>query len=287
MTKIGRVAIDQWKAVPFIIRKADGGFLYGTSDLATIDYRVREWKADEIWYVVGVPQQLHFRQLFEAAHRRGEILRCRKPAGVQFRIAARQEDRVAVRIGGFVGKRREERDLGPGGAPVFEHGRIGENEGGIAGDRNARARRRQRRTTCRHGIARGSGGFDEPDAITNRIGENVAGFLADEIKVGRLPASFLPLQSGVGNIANAVIGALGSNPGIPPFMMYTEVLQDSVVNLLQSGKCAFASSCSLTLSPARLKEFYANLEYFRSRVVLRRRRSPTAPRSCAASASSR
>jgi succinate CoA transferase len=114
-----------------------------------------------------------------------------------------------------------------------------------------------------------SGGFDAPDAVTNQIGENVAGFLANEIKIGRLPASFLPLQSGVGNIANAVIGALGANPGIPPFMMYTEVLQDSVINLLQSGKCAFASSCSLTLSPDRLKEFYGNLEYFRSRVVLR------------------
>lgn len=114
-----------------------------------------------------------------------------------------------------------------------------------------------------------SGGFDAPDEVTNQIGENVAGFLAGEIKAGRLPDSFLPLQSGVGNIANAVIGALGSNPGIPPFMMYTEVLQDSVINLLQSGKCAFASSCSLTLSPARLEEFYANLEYFRSRIVLR------------------
>jgi arginyl-tRNA synthetase len=66
---------DQWKAVPMIIRKADGGYLYATSDLATIDYRVREWKADEIWYVVGVPQQLHFRQLFEAAHRRGHSTR--------------------------------------------------------------------------------------------------------------------------------------------------------------------------------------------------------------------
>ncbi len=114
-----------------------------------------------------------------------------------------------------------------------------------------------------------AGGFDAPDEVTNRIGENVAGFLANEIKVGRLPDSFLPLQSGVGNIANAVIGALGANPGIPPFMMYTEVLQDSVVNLLQSGKCAFASSCSLTLSPERLTEFYDNLEYFRSRVVMR------------------
>jgi arginyl-tRNA synthetase len=62
---------DEWKAAPCIIRKSDGGFLYATTDLATIDYRVKEWKADEIWYVVGAPQQLHFRQVFAAAKRRG------------------------------------------------------------------------------------------------------------------------------------------------------------------------------------------------------------------------
>ncbi len=62
---------DSWKAAPCIIRKSDGGFLYATTDLATIDYRVREWRADEIWYVVGAPQQLHFRQVFAAAQRRG------------------------------------------------------------------------------------------------------------------------------------------------------------------------------------------------------------------------
>lgn len=62
---------DEWKAAPCIIRKSDGGFLYATTDLATIDYRVKEWKADEIWYVVGAPQQLHFRQVFAAAQRRG------------------------------------------------------------------------------------------------------------------------------------------------------------------------------------------------------------------------
>jgi arginyl-tRNA synthetase len=62
---------DEWKVAPCIIRKTDGGFLYATSDLATIDYRVKEWSADQIWYVVGAPQQLHFRQLFAAAKRRG------------------------------------------------------------------------------------------------------------------------------------------------------------------------------------------------------------------------
>lgn len=60
-----------WVPAPCIIRKGDGGFGYATTDLATIDYRVNEWQADEIWYVVGVPQQLHFRQVFAAAQRRG------------------------------------------------------------------------------------------------------------------------------------------------------------------------------------------------------------------------
>jgi arginyl-tRNA synthetase len=62
---------DEWKAAPCLIRKGDGGYLYATTDLATIDYRVKEWQADEIWYVVGAPQQLHFRQVFAAAQRRG------------------------------------------------------------------------------------------------------------------------------------------------------------------------------------------------------------------------
>jgi arginyl-tRNA synthetase len=63
---------EGWSDNPSIIRKADGGFLYATTDLATLEYRVDEWKADEIWYVVGVPQQLHFRQIFDAAHRWGK-----------------------------------------------------------------------------------------------------------------------------------------------------------------------------------------------------------------------
>ena len=57
---------------PAIVRKADGGFLYATTDLATIDFRVQEWNADQIWYVVGAPQQLHFQQIFEATRKRGQ-----------------------------------------------------------------------------------------------------------------------------------------------------------------------------------------------------------------------
>ncbi|MDX1680733.1 MAG: arginine--tRNA ligase, partial [Akkermansiaceae bacterium] len=61
-----------WTDNPAIVRKADGGFLYATTDLATIEYRIDEWNADQVWYVVGVPQQLHFRQLFDAAQRWGK-----------------------------------------------------------------------------------------------------------------------------------------------------------------------------------------------------------------------
>ena len=54
---------------PCIVRKRDGGFNYATTDLATIDYRMNDLKADAIWYVVGAPQILHFKQIFEVARR--------------------------------------------------------------------------------------------------------------------------------------------------------------------------------------------------------------------------
>ena len=56
---------------PLIIRKRDGGFNYATTDVATIDYRVNDLKADAIWYVVGAPQTLHFKQIFAIARREG------------------------------------------------------------------------------------------------------------------------------------------------------------------------------------------------------------------------
>ena len=59
--------------------------------------------------------------------------------------------------------------------------------------------------------------FTKPDPITDMIGQNVADFLAADMKRGIIPSTFLPLQSGVGNIANAVLGALGRNHTIPAF----------------------------------------------------------------------
>jgi arginyl-tRNA synthetase len=66
------VFLDGEEKPPLLIRKADGAFLYATTDLATIDFRLTELGADTIWYVVGAPQQLHFEQIFTIAKRRGQ-----------------------------------------------------------------------------------------------------------------------------------------------------------------------------------------------------------------------
>lgn len=85
--------------------------------------------------------------------------------------------------------------------------------------------------------------FTAPDEVSKQIGSNVVRFLVGEYTAGRLPKEFLPLQSGVGNVANAVLYDLGESRELPPFMMYTEVIQDAVLELLRKGKCTFASTC--------------------------------------------
>ena len=54
---------------PLIVQKADGAFLYGTTDLATLKYRIEQWHPDEIVYVTDARQQLHFKQVFAAAQK--------------------------------------------------------------------------------------------------------------------------------------------------------------------------------------------------------------------------
>jgi acetyl-CoA hydrolase len=113
------------------------------------------------------------------------------------------------------------------------------------------------------------GAFAEQTPLTERIGQNVADFLVSELRAGKLPKEFLPLQSGVGDIANCVLAALGANREIPAFEMYTEVLQDSVIDLLESARCRFASTCSLTLTAPAMARITGNLGYFRTRVLMR------------------
>lgn len=111
--------------------------------------------------------------------------------------------------------------------------------------------------------------FTTPDPVTLRIGQNVADFLAGELQGGRIPKPFLPIQSGVGNVANALMMALGDHPGIPAFEMYSEVIQDSVMDLVQRNRIKFVSGTSLSLSKEKLADLYRDLPDYKSRMVLR------------------
>jgi acetyl-CoA hydrolase len=107
------------------------------------------------------------------------------------------------------------------------------------------------------------------DATSRKIAENLVRFLLDEQAAGRLPRELPPLQSGVGNIGNGVMAGLGEHIDLPPFTMYTEVFQDSCVELMKAGRLTGASSTALTLSESKLKEVYDDLDYFLQRIVLR------------------
>jgi acetyl-CoA hydrolase len=105
--------------------------------------------------------------------------------------------------------------------------------------------------------------------VTTRIGAHVAGFLAAQLKSGHIPAGFLPIQSGVGNVANAVLAAMGDHPDIPRFQMYTEVIQDAVIKLLLQDRCSFVSGVSLTVTNPVLESIYQDMDSFRGRLLLR------------------
>lgn len=111
--------------------------------------------------------------------------------------------------------------------------------------------------------------FAPLDDVTLAIGRNVSDFLVGEMKAGRLPKSFLPLQSGVGNVANAVLGCMGENEAIPPFTVYTEVIQDAVIKLMKQGRVTFASGCSLSVSHEALREIYSRLDFYKDKLLLR------------------
>jgi propionyl-CoA:succinyl-CoA transferase len=111
--------------------------------------------------------------------------------------------------------------------------------------------------------------FAPTDVASQRIADQVVHFLAEELRVGRIPPEFLPLQAGVGNVSNAVMAQLGAHPDIPDFVMFTEVFQDSLVNLMETGRLLGASSTALTLTEPLIQRVYDNFDFYASRVVLR------------------
>ena len=111
--------------------------------------------------------------------------------------------------------------------------------------------------------------FEEPSALNLKIGQNTADFIAGELRRGAIPAAMLPVQAGIGDVANAVLLALGAQRSIPDFSMYAEVIQSTALRLIRDGRVRFASGSALTVAPSVLREVYAELAFFRPRIVLR------------------
>lgn len=110
--------------------------------------------------------------------------------------------------------------------------------------------------------------FSAPDENSRKIAGHILEFLEHEVKMGRLPANLLPLQSGVGNIANAVMAGLNQGP-FDNLTAYTEVLQDGMLEMLKSGKLTCASATAFSLSSGALAELNADLAAFRDKIILR------------------
>ncbi|PIT09112.1 acetyl-CoA hydrolase/transferase family protein [Snodgrassella alvi] len=110
--------------------------------------------------------------------------------------------------------------------------------------------------------------FSEPDEKSKQIAEYIVDFLSQEIKMGRLPKEMLPIQSGVGNVANAVLAGLLTGP-FENLYGYTEVLQDGMLDLLRAGKMTTASATAISLSAKAFKDFVDNIDFYRKRIILR------------------
>lgn len=105
---------------------------------------------------------------------------------------------------------------------------------------------------------------DDAKAMSGHLIE----FMNFEIKHGRMPKNLLPLQSGVGSVANAVVSGLVASP-FEHLTVFSEVVQDGMFDLIDAGKLDFASGTSLTPSPDGLKRLYENIKTYREKILLR------------------
>jgi succinyl-CoA:acetate CoA-transferase len=110
--------------------------------------------------------------------------------------------------------------------------------------------------------------FNPPDETARAIAGHLMEFFRHEVAKGRLPASLLPIQSGVGNIANAVLTGLADGP-FEDMTAYTEVIQDGMLDLLRVGKLRIASATSFSLSPDAAAALNADMARFHDRMILR------------------
>ena len=107
-----------------------------------------------------------------------------------------------------------------------------------------------------------------PDEETAAIASHLIKFFENEVEAGNLPRNLGPLQAGIGNIANAVLTGLKDSP-FQDLVMYSEVLQDCTIELIDAGKMKFASGCSITLSERCNERVFGNMEKYKDKLVLR------------------
>lgn len=110
--------------------------------------------------------------------------------------------------------------------------------------------------------------FTPPDRVSRQIAGHILDFLQYEIKKGRIPEDLLPIQSGVGNIANAVLAGLQQGE-FHNLTSYTEVIQDGMMDLMESGQMLIASATAFSLSPTWIEKFNADIDRYRDMIVLR------------------
>lgn len=104
---------------------------------------------------------------------------------------------------------------------------------------------------------------------TEAIGAHVVDFLLGDIRRGRIPAGMFPIQSGVGVTGNAVMQAIGKDSRLPRLEVFSEVVQDAIIDLMLDDKVTHASVAAMTVSNEALNKVYSNIDFFRKRLVLR------------------
>lgn len=107
-----------------------------------------------------------------------------------------------------------------------------------------------------------------PDEETQDMANILLDFFRSEIKAGRLTNKLMPLQSGVGSVANAVLDGFADSE-FEDLIVASEVLQDAVFNLIDAGKVSYASATSITISEELQKKVYGNLKKYADKLVLR------------------
>jgi succinyl-CoA:acetate CoA-transferase len=110
--------------------------------------------------------------------------------------------------------------------------------------------------------------FTAPDDTSRAIAGHLVDFLGHEVTAGRMPPELLPLQSGVGNVANAVLHGLDESP-FTDLVAFTEVIQDGMLDLLDSGTLRFASATSFGLSSDGVRRFMADIDRYKGKILLR------------------